>query len=201
MTQGHDHAHDHAPDHAHERSHEDSYARRVEHDRAAKDSYFTSSPASPIPPEARRNFTGLAYFPVDERYRLDRLHLEAYRGDHAVEFAIPTSDGQLRPAHRAGAFTFEIGGTGCTLTAYLLDGGHAHSLFVPFLDKTSGSETYGAGRYLDLEPEEDNTYVLDFNLAYHPLCVYSEDYSCPLTPAENRLPVRIESGERLAMPA
>jgi len=68
---------------------------------------------------------------------------------------------------------------------------------VPFLDATSGTETYGAGRYLDLEPEPDGTYVLDFNLAYHPYCAYSVEYSCPLTPGENRLPVRIEAGERL----
>ena len=67
----------------------------------------------------------------------------------------------------------------------------------PFLDATSGHETYGAGRYLDLEPEDDGTYDLDFNLAYHPSCVYDVRFSCPLTPAENRLPVRIEAGERL----
>ena len=58
---------------------------------------------------------------------------------------------------------------------------------MPFLDATSGRETYGAGRHLDLEPELDGTYALDFNLAYHPYCVYNDDYSCPLTPAENRL--------------
>jgi len=46
-------------------------------------------------------------------------------------------------------------------------------------------------------PTPDETYVLDFNLAYHPYCAYAETYSCPLTPAENRLPVRIEAGERL----
>ena len=69
---------------------------------------------------------------------------------------------------------------------------------MPFLDKTSGKESYGAGRYLDLDPEEDGTYVLDFNLAYHPSCVYDMRFSCPLTPPENRPAVRIEAGERLA---
>ena len=63
---------------------------------------------------------------------------------------------------------------------------------------TSQPASHGAGRYLDLEPEEDGTYVLDFNLAYHPSCVYDMRFSCPLTPAENRLPFRIEAGERLA---
>jgi hypothetical protein len=65
------------------------------------------------------------------------------------------------------------------------------------MDGTSGHETYEAGRYLDLEPDEDGTYTLDLNLAYHPTCVFSPYYSCPLTPEENRLAVRIEAGERL----
>ena len=86
------------------------------------------------------------------------------------------------------------------LTGYVLDGDDAaevDSVFVPFLDATSGTETYGAGRYLDLEAEPDGRYALDFNLAYHPYCVYAPTYSCPLTTAENRLPIRIEAGERL----
>ena len=122
----------------------------------------------------------------------------------------------MRPAHRAGSLQFELGGR-APLTGGLRrrpSAGHVHTaevheaaeadaptrssrLFVPFLDATSGHETYGAGRYLDLEPEDDGTYSLDFNLAYHPSCVYDVRFSCPLTPAENRLPVRIEAGERL----
>ena len=116
----------------------------------------------------------------------------------------------MLPAHRAGSLRFELAGERRSLAAYVLDdpSGHVHaaeaadeelpSLFVPFLDATSGHETYGAGRYLDLEPDDDGTYTLDFNLAYHPSCVYDFRFSCPLTPAENRLPVRIEAGERLS---
>jgi len=123
--------------------------------------------------------------------------LVPYVGEAPSAFAIPTSDGQLRPAHRAGTFSFTAGEMPRLLTAYVLDAGNPESLFVPFLDETSGTDTYGAGRYLDLEPEPDGTFVLDFNLAYHPYCVYSPDFSCPLTPAENRLSMRINAGERL----
>ncbi len=158
---------------------------------------FRTSSGSPIPAHARRDFPGLAYFPVDGTYRLEGLRLAPFGDDQPVELSIPTSDGRMRPARRVGTFGFSLGGTRCALTAYDLEGGHAHSLFVPFLDGTSGGETYGAGRYLDVEPAADGSCVLDFNLAYHPLCAFSEDYSCPLTPAENRLPVRIEAGERL----
>ena len=166
----------------------------IRHQRSAKDAFFRSSPHSPLPQEARVSFEGLAYFPVDATYRVEAIELGPYEGDGPEDFAIPTSDGDLRPARRAGSLQFELGGRALSLTAYDLGSG---GLFVPFQDATSGSETYGAGRYLDLEPEPDGTYILDFNLAYHPYCAYSPDYSCPLTPAENRLPVPIAAGERL----
>jgi hypothetical protein len=51
---------------------------------------------------------------------------------------------------------------------------------------------------MDIESEDDGTYSLDFNLAYHPSCVYDPKFSCPLTPPENRLQVPIRAGERLA---
>ena len=193
-----DHDHDH---HEHEHHHDEEeldYAAQVEAFRADKDEAFRHSPGSPIPHDVRHDFPGLPYFPVDETLRFDDLRLEPYAGDQPTSFQIPTSDNQLKPAHRAGTFHFKLGGEARHLTGYVIDGGHGDSVFVPFLDATSGHETYGAGRYLDLEPEEDGTYALDFNLAYHPSCVYSPFFSCPITPAENRLPDRIEAGERLA---
>ena len=148
-------------------------------------------------PEDRPRFTGIAYFPPDERYRLEGLPLEASASDEEKTLHIPTSDGQLRPATRVGQLRFRLDGRDMSLHGYALPGMDGGSLFVPILDATSGHETYEAGRYLDLEPEEDGSYTLDFNLAYHPTCVFSPHYSCPLTPEENRLPVRIEAGEKL----
>ncbi|HEV8280298.1 MAG TPA: DUF1684 domain-containing protein [Candidatus Limnocylindrales bacterium] len=194
----HEHDHDHDHDHEHHEHRAMSYREAVESFREDKDDYFGSNPHSPIPQGERGTFTGLPYFPVEESLRFDDLALEPYTGSEPSDFQIPTSDGKLRPAHRAGYLSFEIDGAQHRLTAYTFDEGDGESLFVPFLDRTSGSETYGAGRYLDLEPEDDGTYSLDFNLAYHPSCVYDPKYSCPLTPAENRLPIRIEAGERLA---
>jgi hypothetical protein len=197
----HDHEQEHDHDHDHEHEHHEhramTYREAVESFRADKDEYFGSNPYSPIPETERAAFSGLPYYPVDESLRFDDRSLEPYIGDEPSDFQIPTSDGKLRPAHRAGLLSFEFDGATHRLTAYTFDGGDGESLFVPFLDKTSGSETYGAGRYLDLEPEDDGTYSVDFNLAYHPSCVYDPKFSCPLTPAENRLPIRIEAGERL----
>jgi uncharacterized protein len=215
---GHDDQHDHAHDHRHDAQH-DHNAHQHEHDahehhhehrpldyteaiqefRAEKDEFFKNVGAgSPIPVAERDAFTGLPYYPVDPSLRFENRALEPYAGGEPSNFQIPTSDGRLRLAHRAGILAFEIDGERRILTAYTFDGGDGESLFVPFLDSTSGTETYGAGRYLDLEPEEDRSYTLDFNLAYHPSCVYDPKFSCPLTPRENRLPVRIPAGERLA---
>ena len=194
---GHDHAgHEHAGhDHA---GHEHvDYPEAVANYRAEKDEFFRTAPDSPIPAAERAAFTGLPYFAVDERLRFEGLTLEPYAGTEPARFQIPTSDGKLRDAERAGVFRFELGGATQALTGYTFASGESESVFVPFLDLTSGRESYGAGRYLDLYPEPDGTYALDFNLAYHPSCVYDAKYSCPLTPAENRLPVRIEAGERL----
>jgi uncharacterized protein len=222
-TAPHEHEHHHQADgdDGHQHRHEPlEYSAAVEAFRADKDHYFRHGDRSPVPPLERETFQGLAYFPVDEGLRFDGRLLEAYDGSEPQRFQIPTSDGRLLPAHRAGSLRFELAGERRSLAAYVLDhpSGHVHAaeapggpeadgseapeeelpgLFVPFLDATSGKETYGAGRYLDLEPEDDSTYILDFNLAYHPSCVYDVRFSCPLTPAENRLPIRIEAGERL----
>jgi uncharacterized protein len=216
----HDHEHEQHEHEQHEHEHHYEpvvYADAVEAFRRDKDHYFRHGDGSPLPVDEREAFEGLPYFPVDESLRFDGLELAPYAGTEPQRFQIPTSDGRLRPAHRAGSFQFELGGEPRSLAAYVLDDPHAEhladaasegqgsgegdvelpSVFVPFLDATSGKETYGAGRYMDLEPEEDGTYSLDFNLSYHPSCVYDVRYSCPLTPAENRLPVRIEAGERL----
>ena len=222
----HEHEHEHDGEHEHEFEPVD-YTEAVEAFRAEKDHYFRHGEGSPIPPLERETFLGLAYYPVDPALVFEGLTLEPYTGSEERSFAIPTSDGRLRPARRAGSLHFEVDGKQRSLTGYVLDAAHdehehehepAHeheqanehvhrapddpdgagpTLFVPFLDQTSGTETYGAGRYLDIEPDEDGTYALDFNLAYHPSCVYDARFSCPLTPPENRLDMRIEAGERL----
>ena len=185
----HEHHHEHVPV---------EYKDAVEGFRLDKDEFFKTDPRSPLPEAERADFRGLPYYPIDEALVFEDRVLEPYSGEEPSNFQIPTSDGKLRPAHRAGVLRFELDGAPRQLTAYTFDDGDGESLFVPFLDQTSGTETYGAGRYLDLEPDEDGTYALDFNLAYHPSCVYDPKFSCPLTPAENRLPLRIEAGERLA---
>ncbi len=99
---------------------------------------------------------------------------------------------------RYARLSFSVDGTACTLMAnpnrprtQPAD----RTLFVPFTDATTGTETYPAGRFLDLDEPDGETMVLDFNRAYNPLCNYSPAYNCPIPPAENRLAVAIRAGE------
>lgn len=168
----------------------------IRKDRNEKDHYFREHPHSPIPEHDRESFAGLAYYPVDEAYRFE-LVLHEYDDPSTVRVGTST-EGQQEYL-RWGEFRFEVDGMSVTLQAYKPDP-DADRLWVPFRDETSGEDTYGAGRYLDLEPEthrtEDGTWILDFNEAYNPTCAYSPRYECPLPPMENWLSVPIEAGER-----
>ena len=162
---------------------------------AARDSLF-ASPLGPLPPAARARFEGVAYFPYDSALAVPAALVPALSTDTV---AFPTSTGELRPMVRAGQLVFEVGGVERRLVAYTAVGPEASgALFVPFRDETSGGATYGGGRYLDLDVAPLGRYALDFNRAYHPYCVYSPAYSCPLPPAENTLALPVEAGERLA---
>jgi uncharacterized protein (DUF1684 family) len=166
-------------------------------DRAAKDRSYVVSPETPILSEDRAGFEGLDYWPPDPAYRLVG-RVQVYESPERFEIA--TTTGKLRPCEKYGRVEFELEGTRMSLQVYrLLDGPpDDDSLFLPFADGTTGKETYPAGRYIDLEGEPGGLYVLDFNRAYNPLCAYGapERFVCPATPPENKLPVRIESGER-----
>ena len=164
--------------------------------RADKDEYLRTSDGSPIPAADRPTFAGLPYFDVDEAYRFEGLPLEPYTGDEPVSFQIPTSDGKLRPAERAGTFTFELaGGRGRSLRTLRGRWTGVGLRPVPRPDQRLGVVRRGPLSRHRSRVRRD--YALDFNLAYHPSCVYDPQFSCPLTPAENRLPVQIEAGERL----
>jgi len=168
MTLEHDHAahshddhddpagHDHGDHAGHQHV---AYPDAVAGYRAEKDEFFRNEYGSPIPEADRGTFAGLPYFQVDEGLRFEGLTLEPYTGNEPVMFQIPTSDGRLRDAQRAGILRFDLNGAQHALTGYSFAEGGSESVFVPFLDLTSGTETYGAGRYLDLYAEDQAAEV------------------------------------------
>jgi len=179
---------------------EQEYAKALAQFRQEKDDYFRSDPDAPIPAAERLTFAGLRYYPPFFALRLV-ARVERLPQSEAIQMA--TSDGAFRPFVKAALLHFTIDGQEHQLAGYqgAEDAGDEDAaIFIPFRDALSGKETYGAGRYMDVHAEhaEDGTLVapLDFNLAYNPYCAYNDNYSCPITPAENTLPVAIHAGER-----
>lgn len=159
--------------------------------RRRKDEWLKRALDSPIPSDVRAQFTGLSYYPENSALRfvtrLDEFH-------HKDQIRMSTSGDGAQEYLRWGRLHFLVEDQPAALTVYYASWG---AYFVPFTDATSGVETYAGGRYLDLEPLEDGSFVVDFNLAYHPFCAYSEQYSCPIPPAENRVDPPIRAGEKL----
>jgi uncharacterized protein (DUF1684 family) len=171
-----------------------AYASRIARQRQEKDDAFRYESWSPVDPHERTDFEGLSYFAPDGAWQLKAKFRRLADGGI---FEMPTSTGEPRQQLRFARLEFTTRNGPAALFAYKNgDDPHEHTLFVPFRDATSGKETYGAGRYLDLEEPEGDELVLDLNLAYNPYCAYSEAYSCPLPPPENWLKIAVTAGEK-----
>ena len=110
-----------------------------------------------------------------------------------------TSDKRLRDYDLYAKVTFELDGREFQLNVYQISAAnmkalHQNRLFLPFTDQSNGTDTYGGGRYLDLEIPEGDRITIDFNKAYNPYCAYSDRYSCPIPPQENDLGIPILAG-------
>jgi uncharacterized protein (DUF1684 family) len=162
----------------------------LEQFRAQKDTFFKGHPQSPLLPEQQNMFEGLRYFPENPALRLI-VPIEEFVDKDCI--VMQTSTGDVRAYARCGRLRFSVDGQAAELTLYA-DG---DAYFLPFADVLAGNETYGAGRYLEPEPLADGRFLVDFNLAYNPYCAYNDDWSCPITPSENRLAVPIRAGEQI----
>ncbi len=169
------------------------YAAKLAADRAAKDAAFSAGD-DPIPKSRHAQFLPLAYFPIDPAYSVP-AGLKPSNDPTIIE--MPTSTGTNRKMRRAGLLEFTLKGQPLKLTALLEVGADPSHLFVPFSDLTSGTETYAAGRFMDLRRNSSGIYEVDFNRAYIPYCYYSPTYECPYPPPENRLTLPIRAGERM----
>jgi uncharacterized protein len=164
---------------------------------AERDELFATHPQTPI--EDRSRFGRLPYFPYDPAWRTSGRFTPS---DDEVAIVDHSGDGSTRFV-RIGIVEFEAAGNQGRLEVLWLDS-YGGGIFLPFRDATNGGPTYGGGRYLldtvkgaDLGHAGDEI-VLDFNFAFHPSCVHSERWSCPLAPPANRLSFPVEAGERLA---
>ena len=161
--------------------------------RKAKDQYFGGDQNSPLTNAQRNRFRGLDY--LEENAGLQFvLGVEEFPNDAKDLIQMATSTGVTVPHIRWGQLRFYA----VALVVYRSVGGdgYFHGYFLPFMDATTGEESYSDGRYLDLPSTDDGRLVVDFNYAYNPYCAYNPNWSCPIPPSENRLTVSITAGEK-----
>jgi uncharacterized protein (DUF1684 family) len=160
-------------------------AVRTERDR------FMASSDSPLTPEQRGRFKGLAYF--NPNFELI-FEAELQRVTVADTVRMLTTTGGVDLYLRDALFPFKHQGQQHALTVFrALD---SPTFFLPFTDTTSGTESYGAARYIELQPLVGERYRLDFNMAYNPFCAYNPEWACPIAPPENNLGFAVRAGER-----
>ena len=141
---------------------------------------------------ALRGFKGLDYFPIDPAWR---VHGRLYPAEPGATIPVPDIVGDLLAEPTPGMVAIELGGGVHRLHALEAQPGH---LWLVFGDVTNARDTYGGGRFLVTGPvRPDDSVEIDFNLAYNPPCVFSPHATCPLPPDGNRLPLRVEAGERM----
>jgi len=142
--------------------------------------------------ETRRTFAGLQWFPIRDDLRLEARFVP-WPSPRTI--AIPNVLGQVNDLPSPGYAEFTLAGRTLRLEPVIEEPG-AEELFFIFRDQTAGKETYPAGRFLYAPMPRDGRVVLDFNKAYSPPCAFTAFATCPLPPPQNRLPIRIEAGEK-----
>lgn len=141
----------------------------------------------------------IKFFPVNKYYRITAsVELK----ENSSWFLMKTSGKEKQRYRVFGVLYFQVHDTTVSLNIYqssslMNSDKYKDYLFIPFTDKTSGIETYGGGRYIDLVISDiiNKTYTIDFNKAYNPYCAYTTGYNCPIPPQENDLPVAVKAGE------
>lgn len=151
---------------------------------------------SPLTADAKAKFTGLPFFEIDTNFvvmaRLERL-------EDQPTFKMPTTTSRMASYRVYGVAHFILAGQDFSLNIYqspelMTREGYEDYLFLPFKDQTSGAETYGGGRYIELRIPKGDSLEIDFNKCYNPYCAYNAKYSCPIVPEDNFVDFEIRAG-------
>ena len=171
------------------------YIEETEQLRSRKDRNFKSTEDSPLLPEDKDSFQGLDYYEVKPEFRITARLVKNQSMERLV---LGSSTGEYLTYIKYGYAEFELDGKEQKLLLLQSTGrDSSNQLFLPFSDETSAVETYGGGRYLDLDYDPSSKkIILDFNKAYSPYCAYNENYSCAIPPPENHMMVAIPAGEK-----
>lgn len=171
---------------------EDELKAEFEKFQAEQNEHYSNKETSPLKRKERKKFKGHSFYDFDIDYRVTAKVVKFLRPDTII---MPTSAGTEKAYSRWATLHFKIGGAACQLVAYRrAKEGQDGYLFIPFKDHTSGFDTYGGGRYLDLDVPKGDDVILNFNLAYNPYCAYTTGWFCPIPPEENTLDIPIKAG-------
>ncbi len=167
-----------------------AYNQEIRAERVEKDEFMRTNADSPMADKSA--FNGLLYYGPDPAYRVT-ARIEPF-ADKTQKLVVRMSDGTEEVYSKVAHVVFSLGGSAHRLL--VVSTGDTYSIL--FRDATSNKETYGGGRYLDLNADQltGSQTVLDFNAAYNPYCAYNPSYACPVPPAENVLDVSVKAGER-----
>jgi len=163
---------------------------------------YKDATKSPLKKKDLQNFKGLDFFEIDSSFIVTATFTKI---NNAPVFEMATTTDRKPLYKEYGVVQFNLKGKECELTVYqsqddLRDEQYKDYLFLPFTDFTSGNESYGSGRYMDIMTTDittNNTVILNFNNTYNPYCAYNDKYSCPLTPRKNHLEIAVKAGIKI----
>ncbi|GAB2615407.1 DUF1684 domain-containing protein [Belliella aquatica] len=170
------------------------YIEKIEKEREKQFKFLRFNPESPLDAEQKNNLGALSFYPIDPAFKVRARLVPAE--DRKV-ITIPMTDGSEEKYIKHSYAEFDLKGAPQRLL--LLQGMNEidkRNFFLAFADSTSGLDTYGGGRYLNLRQDGKNSVSIDFNLAYNPYCAYNPDFACPLPPRENLMELGILAGEK-----
>jgi len=175
---------------------EKKYISEIQKQREEKNNYMKNSPESPFNYKGKVEFHPLNYFEVNPEFVFKSKLYEFENKDTVIVYG---TKGEERKAIRFGYVKFNFENKEYNVNVYkgfAKNGSEYFSIW--FTDKTTNEESYGVGRYLDFDKQQDKDYVytIDFNLAYNPYCAYSKEYSCAIPTKEDNIDIAINAGEK-----
>ncbi|GAB2482938.1 MAG: DUF1684 domain-containing protein [Cytophagales bacterium] len=172
----------------------EAYIEKIEKERERQFKYLRFNVESPLTEDQKRNLQTLTFYEINPEYKV-KARLTPIESKKVRQ--VPMTDGSTERYIEHSYAEFELGGkTNKLLLLQSVSESDMRNFFLAFADETSGRETYGGGRYLNVRQDGKNSITIDFNLAYNPYCAYNPDYACPLPPKENLLTISIEAGEK-----
>ncbi|MCL6259513.1 DUF1684 domain-containing protein [Aquiflexum sp. TKW24L] len=170
------------------------YVEKVEKERDRQFKFIKFNIDSPLSEIQKKDFRELDFFLIDPKYKV-RAKMIPLEEKKMIE--LPMTDGTVEKYLKHSFAEFELNGKPQKLlllqSVKEMD---KRNFFLAFADETSGKETYGGGRYINIRQDGKNSITIDFNMAYNPYCAYNPDFACPLPPKENIMLIPIPVGEK-----